>query len=81
MNSGAWKATVHRVAKSQTPLKQFSTHTFTTQTGSEVSSCRKLDMNDSPSLSYFQMDYSWGMNLFMSVSKVEGKEWRVCNFL
>ena len=36
MNSGAWGATVHRVAKSQTPLKQLSTHTCTIQTGSEV---------------------------------------------
>ena len=27
MNRGAWKATVHRVTKSQTQLKQLSTHT------------------------------------------------------
>ena len=29
MNRGAWRATVHRVAKSQTQLKQLSTHTCT----------------------------------------------------
>ena len=28
MGRGAWWVTVHRVAKSQTQLKQFSTHTF-----------------------------------------------------
>ena len=28
MNSGAWRATAHRVAKSQTQLKQFSTYTY-----------------------------------------------------
>ena len=28
MNRGAWRATVHAVAKSQTRLKQLSTHTF-----------------------------------------------------
>ena len=27
MDKGAWRATVHRVAKSQTGLKQLSTHT------------------------------------------------------
>ena len=27
MNRGAWRATVHRVAKSQTQLKQLNTHT------------------------------------------------------
>ena len=27
MDRGAWKATVHRVTKSQTQLKQLSTHT------------------------------------------------------
>ena len=27
MDRGAWQATVHRVTKSQTRLKQFSTHT------------------------------------------------------
>ena len=27
MDRGAWWATVHRVAKNQTPLKQLSTHT------------------------------------------------------
>ena len=27
MDSGAWRATVHGVAKSQTPLKQLSTYT------------------------------------------------------
>ena len=70
MNSGAWGATVHRVAKSQTPLKQLSTHTCTIQTGSEVHSSRKSDMNDSPNLPFFQIDYRWGMNFFMSVSKV-----------
>ena len=26
MGKGAWKATIHRVAKSQTQLKQLSTH-------------------------------------------------------
>ena len=26
MNRGAYRATVHRVTKSQTPLKRFSTH-------------------------------------------------------
>ena len=70
MNSGAWGATVHRVAKSQTPLKQLSTHTCTIQTGSEVHSSRKSDMNDSPSLPFFQIDYRWGMNFFMSVTKL-----------
>ena len=29
MYTGAWQATVHRVAKSQTQLKQLSTHTHT----------------------------------------------------
>ena len=28
MDRGAWQAIVHRVAKSQTPLKQLSTHTL-----------------------------------------------------
>ena len=28
MDRGAWRATVHRVTKSRTQLKQFSTHTF-----------------------------------------------------
>ena len=28
MNRGAWRTTVHAVAKSQTRLKQLSTHTF-----------------------------------------------------
>ena len=29
MDRGAWQATVHRVAKSRTQLKQLSTHTHT----------------------------------------------------
>ena len=29
MDGGAWKATIHRVAKSKTQLKQLSTHTCT----------------------------------------------------
>ena len=29
MDRGAWRATVHRVAKSKTQLKQLSTHTCT----------------------------------------------------
>ena len=29
MDRGAWKATVHRVAQSQTQLKQLSTHAYT----------------------------------------------------
>ena len=29
MNSGAWQATVHRVSRSWTGLKQLSTHTHT----------------------------------------------------
>ena len=70
MIRGAWRATIHRVAKSQTSLKQLSTHTCTIQTGSEVHSSRKLDMNDNPCLPFFQIDYRWGMNFFMSVSKV-----------
>ena len=28
MDRGAWRATVHRVAKSQTRLKRFSTHAY-----------------------------------------------------
>jgi len=28
MDKGAWRATVHRVAKSRTRLKQISTHAF-----------------------------------------------------
>ena len=69
MNSGAWRDTVHMVAKSQTPLKQLSTHTCTIQTGSEVHSSRKSDMKNIPGFPYFQIDYRWGMNFFMSVSK------------
>ena len=30
MDGGAWRAIVHRVTKSQTPLKWLSTHTFHT---------------------------------------------------
>ena len=29
MNRGAWQATVHSAAKSQTPLKHLSTHAYT----------------------------------------------------
>ena len=39
MDRGAWRATVHRVAKSQTRLKQLSMHTRT-QIDSPVSSTR-----------------------------------------
>ena len=36
MDSGAWRATVHGVAQSQTPLKQLSAHTHThTRTGQQ----------------------------------------------
>ena len=81
---GAGRATVHRVAKSQTQLKQLSIHKCTIQTGSKVPSSRKLDMNDSPGLPYFQVDYRCGMDFFMSMSKrcsVEGVEWRGHNIL
>ena len=37
MNGGAWWATVHGVAKSQTRLKQFSTHTRTVARGQNAS--------------------------------------------
>ena len=36
MDRGAWQATVHRVAKSWTWLKQLSTHTCTSQTISKI---------------------------------------------
>ena len=64
MDRGAWWATAHRVAKNQTPLKQFSTYSSTTQTGSKVSSA----MNDRPSLPYFQIDYKWWLTFFKSMS-------------
>ena len=36
INKGAWWATVHRVTKSQTQLKQLSAHTHTCLTGSVI---------------------------------------------
>ena len=36
MDRGAWRATVHRMSKSQTRLKRLSTHTCTSVQGDDM---------------------------------------------
>ena len=36
MDKGAWKATVHRITKSQTQLEQLSMHTYMHQTSEHI---------------------------------------------
>ena len=50
MDGGAWQATVHGVPKSQTRLKQFNTHTYTSllvliSLWEFISMCLKLDLS------------------------------------
>ena len=53
MDGGAWRATVHRVTKSRTRLKQFSTHTFMRLYVSHSSECMSIPISQfvPPSLS------------------------------
>ena len=48
MDRGAWWVTVHKVTKSQTRLKQFSTHTAHTQSGANTRASDSLVPSNPP---------------------------------